>query len=407
MKQIVLFTTVVLAIILAFAVAWQLISIVLLFFVSLVIAATLRTPIDALIQRGFSRTLATSLVYGVLLALIIGLLLIISIALMDELSLLLTDLSTVYTRLQMRWQSGQRLGPLVAARLPPPEQVAQWVTDSDLANLAQGALGFTQNMANLISQLLVALVLSIYWTTDRLRFERLWLSFLPTGQRIEARATWRTLEDGVGAYTRSEMLQSFLAGGLLTGGYWLLGVHYPFLLALVAALAWLIPLVGGLIALLPLAAVAWLNVSPIVFVVSILYTIGILCIMEFVVERRLYPNSRYQRVLVLLVMIALADFYCLIGLLVAPFLATVIQISLNKLIESSTKPEPPTLSESLRVDLQLLQTRLHEVQTQIQGNADEPAAKRLSSLTARLNTLVLETEAIQNDSPRLTTPRAK
>ncbi|MCB0081058.1 MAG: AI-2E family transporter [Caldilineaceae bacterium] len=407
MKQIVLFTTVVLSIILAFAVTWQLISIVLLFLLSLVIAATLRSPIDALIQRGLSRTLSTSIIYGVLLVLIVGMLLIFSIALMDELSQLLTDLSTVYTRLQLTWQNGNRLGPMVAERLPPPEQVAQWVTEGDLANLAQGALGLTQNMANLLSQLMVALVLSIYWTTDRLRFERLWLSFLPTAQRIEARSIWRALEDGVGLYTRSELLQSFLAGGLLTGGYWLLGLHYPFLLALIAALAWLIPLVGGLIALIPLAAVSWLNVNPLLFATAILYTIVVLFVMEFVVERRLYPNNRYQRVLVLLVMIALADVYGLIGLLIAPFLATIIQISLTKLMEASTKPAPATLSDSLRLDLRSLEERLDEVQMLIQDNQGEPTTRRVSSLTERLSRLVQETEAIQNGSPSLLTPRAE
>ncbi|MEZ4710685.1 MAG: AI-2E family transporter [Caldilineaceae bacterium] len=399
MKQVVLFTAIVLAIILAFALAWQLLSIVLLFLLSLVIAATLRSPIEVLIQRGLSRTVAMSIVYGAILTLLAGLLVIISIALMDELSLLLTDISAVYTRLQLSWQSGQNWGPVVASRLPPPEQVAQWLTDNDLANLAQGALGLTQIITNLISQLLLAMVLSIYWTVDRLRFERLWLSLLPTEQRMQARTMWRALEDGVGAYTRSELTQSLLAGGLLTGGYWLLGLHYPFLLALLAALAWLIPLVGGFIALIPLATVALLNVSPLVFIIAALYTIAVLFLMEFVVERRLYANNRYQRVLVLLVMIALADVYGIIGLLIAPFLATIIQIFLTKLVESSTKAAPPPLPESLRGDLHLLQARLDEVRVRIQETDNETAAKRLDNLTNRLSTLVLETEALQSGSP--------
>ena len=66
-------------------------------------------------------------------------------------------------------------------------------------------------------------------------FERLWLSLLPSGQRKQARGILRTIEQDLGAYIRSEVIQSLLAGLLLSLGYWLLGSPYPTLLASVGA----------------------------------------------------------------------------------------------------------------------------------------------------------------------------
>jgi len=400
MKQIVLFTTVVLAVLLAFGVAWQLFSIVLLFLLSLAIAATLRAPIEFFVNRGIGRTLATSIVYIVALSGLLSLLLLIGSSLVNELGLMLTDLADVYTRLQVRWQSGQRLGSVVASRLPPPEQVAQWIADGHLNELMQIGMGATQYLAYSLGQLLLAIVLSIYWTADRLRFERLWLSLLPSQRRIHARNVWRALEDGVGAYTRSELLQSLLAGGLLTLGYWAMGLRYPFLWAFMASLAWLIPLIGSVVGLIPLALVTWMTVGPLDTAIVLLFTIVIFLLMEFVLEPRLYRYDRYQKVLVLLVMIALVDVYGLIGLLLAPFLATAIQLLLSEIATSIADQKKPTkFSQSMQADLLLLHKRLADIQQRteepIADSFDDTAMKRLRNLTERLSTLLHKTDHLR------------
>ena len=83
-------------------------------------------------------------------------------------------------------------------------------------------LGFTQGLGDILSGALII-------------FERLWLSLLPSGQRKQARGILRTIEQDLGAYIRSEVIQSLLAGLLLSLGYWLLGSPYPTLLASVGA----------------------------------------------------------------------------------------------------------------------------------------------------------------------------
>ncbi len=54
--------------------------------------------------------------------------------------------------------------------------------------------------------------------------------------------------------------------------------------------------------------------------------------MEFYLEPRLYTRTRYWRVLVLLIMLAMTDAFGLLGLLASPPLATALQIWINNLL---------------------------------------------------------------------------
>lgn len=393
MKQVIILSATVLGIISVFVIAWQLISIILLFLASLLVAATARAPIETLTERGVPRSLALLIVFGLFSALAVVLVMLIGTALMEEFELMLTDVTEVYKRLQTGWQSGQRLGPLVAARLPSPEQVALWLTQDYLATMIQTTLGVTQNFMAILSQILIALVLSVYWTADRLRFERLWLSLLPSVKRVRARTTWRALEDGVGAYARSELAQVILVGGFLTVGYWALGMRYPFLWALLVALAWLVPFVGGIVAVVPLALVEWITASPSTTIFVILYTIGVLALMELVVERYLYNYSRYQKMLVLVMMIVLVDAYGLIGLIIAPFAATACQILISQFLTAgSTNRSPASTAETMQADISVLRSSLDEVRQLINTNEQASTSKRLNSLVERAGQLISETE---------------
>ncbi|MDQ3247945.1 MAG: AI-2E family transporter, partial [Chloroflexota bacterium] len=183
MRRVATIVAVVLGILTLFAIAWQLRSIVLLFMMSVIIAAIARRPIDRLMNRKVSRSVAILIVYllgiGGLVAIIYG----VSGPLAGELSAISQDIVTEYSKLQSTWQSGSRIGPVVSNRLPSPEQFATFIGSDETAALTQVLLGATQGFFNGLTQFLLALVVSIYWTVDQLRFERLWLSLLPAGGR--------------------------------------------------------------------------------------------------------------------------------------------------------------------------------------------------------------------------------
>ena len=112
-------------------------------------------------------------------------------------------------------------------------------------------------LARPFSQLFAAIILSIYWTIDRLHFERLRQSLLPVNSRVRWRRISREIEDDLGRYIRSEAVQALLAGITLYIGYSLLGMPLLTLLAVFGAISWLIPWLGAGIALIPEGVIAF------------------------------------------------------------------------------------------------------------------------------------------------------
>jgi predicted PurR-regulated permease PerM len=259
------------------------------------------------------------------------------------------------------------------------------VTGSQGQLVLPAVLGFTQGIGGVLSAILVILLLSLYWSINQIHFERLWLSLLPSGQRKQARGIWRTVEPDLGAYIRSEVLQSLLAGLILGLGYWLLGSPYSALLALIGALAWLIPVVGAPLAvILPLLMGMLTSVQLSLF--TGLFTLVVLIAMEIWVEPRLFRRRWINPILTLVILLAMADAFGLLGVLVAPPLSVVIQILWSRLVSRRA-----VLGAAAQVsDLKERQVRVLETIKAM----DEPALPLVSSSMERLTHLIERAEPI-------------
>lgn len=384
MKHLALTITTTLATLAVILIIWQLRSILLLFLFSLIIAATLRSPIEQLIQRGMQRWLAMLLMYGLMVLGLAALLGFLALPLAHELDTLTQDLAQLYERGYGLVQAGAGSDSALLGRLPSTEAVGQLLLESQPAALAKRVLGFTQGFAFLIGQAILGVVLSIYWAADQLHFERLWLSLLAPEQRTRMRDLWYKIEENVGAYIRSEVLQSVIAGGLLTLGFDLMGLTYPFLLAAIGAIAWFIPLVGALFAIPLIALLALLN-GVWLAVAAAVYALLIFVVMEFILEPRLYDRSKYGVILVIVVMMAMVDALGLTGLLLAPPLALTLQIILDELLATPVTPAPVTV-----ITLNDLEKQLAEVRAIV--NTAETQSPRVANMVNRLEQLVQETQ---------------
>ena len=159
---------------------------------------------------------------------------------------------------------------------------------------AQQVLGVSFSIFELAANLLIIAVLSIYWSANQHRFERLWLSLLPIEERIWARELWRRIESEVGRYMASEILQSILAGVLLAVLLRISGFPYPGVVAILAALAWLIPWVGPTLAITAIWFAAFVSFADTTTtavitrgVVGSVLTLAVYLALEFLVQPRL------------------------------------------------------------------------------------------------------------------------
>jgi putative permease len=403
MKRLAWFTLLVLATLTLALIFWEFRVAVVLFSLSLAVAAAVRPLVDRLATRGMPRGLALSVAYVLCFGGLLALVLILSGLLLSDLQQLTRDLTHSYEQLKMQWPTGSPMQQVVASKLPAASDLSKAISGPQGGIVLQAVLGLTMSSLDLLGQLLIVLVLSIYWSADQEHFKRLWLSLLPLQARGRARDVWQNIEVGFGSYLRSQAIQSVLAVVLLSLGYQAMGLPYPIALALIGAIGWLIPWVGVLVAVIPAAWVG-LSISPMLGLAAAALTIGVLAFLEFVVEPRLFKRERFSSLLAVIVLLVLSDEYGLIGILVAPPVAVAIQIVAGQMWRATTRAlvAPPANPIVSTQPIGMLQTRLALVHMQL---AAQPESRReLNNLADRLEQLI---ERAAQEEPRPTEAEAR
>ena len=330
-KQLVRCGVAVMITLLALIVLWQFHVAIIYVLISLTLAAALRPLANRLIGQGIFVRVAWILLYLVALGGLGCLLFLAGQTAIYEIQQVAHSMSIQDAWRLPTWLAGSSfLQPLVA-RLPPPSQLFEAITSSQGQLVLPALLGFTQGLGGDVGSVLVILFLSIYWSLNQIHFEQLWLSLLPTGRRKPARGIWRAIEAETGAYIRGQVMQSLLSGLLLGLGYWLLGSPYPALLALEGALACLIPVVGIALVVIPVLLVGLLT-SVQLGLMTALYALVILISLEIWVRPRLFNRSWENPILTVVLLIALADAFGIVGMMLAPPLSVICQILWSHLV---------------------------------------------------------------------------
>jgi predicted PurR-regulated permease PerM len=382
MIRLIRYTVVVLATLMVLLLIWQFISAIILFLLSLAVAAALRPLINSITGRYVPKRIALGIVYFLLTAAILSSVWMIGTPLLEEVQLASDDFIANYERAKTDWpEEGTAFQQALAEQLPPSADLYGVLTSEQGIPALAGLFGIAQNFFSTLGQIALILVLSLYWGADQFRFERLALSLLPEEHHPRALHIWRSMETGVGEYIRSELVQSVLAGLLLWLGYSVLGIRYPILLALWGAIVRLIPWFGSLIAVLP-ALLIGIGVSSTVGILATLYTIGIMLTLTFIIEPRFFPRYKYSSLLIVLFVVALAETIGFIGVVLAPPLAVAVQILFQHLY-----PLPELTASEVSQEMTDIRTRLLELRRRVQNSRRRESIR----LVERLQRLVRRT----------------
>ena len=132
---------------------------------------------------------------------------------------------------------------------------------------------------------------------------------------------------------------------------------------MIAALCWLLPWLGAVIALMALAladlpalVLNWPN-SLIPLAMAALFTVLVFAILETCVEPRLFNRRRYNSLFIVLAVIALAETFGILGLLLGPMVAVAIQAALEHLERERIAAQRPA------ADLAGLEARIAELRS--------------------------------------------
>ncbi|HEY0607199.1 MAG TPA: AI-2E family transporter [Herpetosiphonaceae bacterium] len=392
-KRIAGYTALVLTTLMLGYLTYRLSEVVLLFVLSIIVAAALRAPMIWLQRRRVPRGIAILLLYLLIIAVIGAIVVLMGQLLLDELRVAGERFPRRYDELLTQWeQSNQQWQQTIAGNLPHTNVLIDSVGQQGPQQVGYQVAGLTYGIANSIISLVAILTLTFYWLIDEDRFVRLWLMLLQVQHRTVARHTWQDVERRVGTFVRSESLQFVLTLVVLWLGFDALGVRYPVTWALYGALVQLIPWVGIPLTLLPAIPMFWTD-PPVVAVgaVALILVVGIF--MDRVVEPWAGVQGIVHPIVSVVALMIMGEAAGILGMIVALPLAATVQSILSQLVQAGTAPRTATSTQAMYStqiqDLRARLLRLHE-------DVPEQPERRLAieGMFQRLNTLLDKTEQV-------------
>lgn len=233
------------------------------------------------------RGLAVLLVYIVTLLVVFQGLVLLLGPLITQLRDYVTDLPRLFAALE------STLAELDAAyrALALPPAVRQYI-DAALVDLGQGAgridfgslLPIARTLLGTVAGFFGFLIIPVwafYILRDRIRLAAQFDAALPAAWRSDVRAILDIVERVVGRWVRAQILLGLIVGGATYLGLLVLGnlvdprfLQFAVLLAVIAGLLELLPIIGPIIAMLPTLLVAFTTADPVLSLLSVvlLYT---------------------------------------------------------------------------------------------------------------------------------------
>jgi predicted PurR-regulated permease PerM len=248
-------------------VALYLIRDVLLLFLVAVLLATAIEPLVFRLRRGpFSRGQGVLIVYsGIMLVIAAIGALIIPIVLAE-----MGGFSETYPRAldQIRTLvygiEPEVLGPAAE------EAVAQAAAPPAPADKGSTALAVGTSLAEGAFAALTVFMVAYYWLTERVQIKRAFTSVFPRDHRVTVGKVWNEVEEVLGGWVRGQLILMLSIGVAAAIGYTLLGVKHALVLALLAGLLEIVPILGPYLGAIPAILVAltqdvWLAVYVALF----------------------------------------------------------------------------------------------------------------------------------------------
>ncbi len=221
-----------------------------LLFAAIVIAAALE-PAVSWMDRWLPRGLAAVLIY-LLAAVLVGAIL------WWVLPILYTQAMQAFDELLEMIEQARRV---LDRRLPfMSDQVINSIQSAALG-LSSALLGLPMLIVSATLEIILVIVLSIYWVVASPALHEFFLSLVPSSRREGARSAVEEMGETMGGFVRATLIDGLIVGVLTYFGMLLLDLRFPLVLALVAGFAELIPMVGPLLGAIPAVLLAFLDGS--------------------------------------------------------------------------------------------------------------------------------------------------
>jgi len=245
-------------------------TLLLLFLLVFILAAVLNPVVVWLNRRGWPRIFGSIAVIGLIITLVVVVGSLAVPPLLNELGSFFGNLDEKEARLVQYYNDLSARYPQLAAQLPPPNQLIQFLTPRLTSLLGQ--LGrYTINLLVGLVSLVIMLVLVLFTLAHPTPLVTGLLSAAPERYRDRTATTLRRILEQLKNWATGSLVLGIIIGAMTGVGLWGLGkltghpIPYILLFSVIAGLGELIPNIGPVLSAIPPAIVA-LTIDPILAV---------------------------------------------------------------------------------------------------------------------------------------------
>jgi predicted PurR-regulated permease PerM len=351
----------ILAAIVAGLVLWMARDSIRPFILGLLFVYLLDPPVRWLVRRGLRRTIAILVVYVVGIIAVVEFLALTLTPLVNELLRFIEDFPTLAAQLE---EQLQRLGEFYQ-RLEIPVEIRDWI-DSVIAGIGQGGGGGGADLSflmplitgagSLLGALFAYFILPVwvaYLLKDKASLVATFDRALPETWRFDTWAVIKTVERDFGQWVRGQIILGFVVGIATFVGLIVLSQFFPVfgryavLLAVIAGLFELVPIIGPIISAVPAVLLA-ATAGP----AAVLAALGLYFLVQQVENNLLVPQIQGDAVklhpaAVVFAIIVGGSLAGLLGAILALPVTAAFRDVVRYLFRRLTPEEPDALAASL------------------------------------------------------------
>jgi predicted PurR-regulated permease PerM len=336
-NQVIFATIFVVCVFLIFWLLYRLQTVLLLFFVAIVLGTAIRPAVEWLYRRGVSRTNGVILVYVLIAGLFTAFLALILPLLAEQTTQLSQNLPEFYVTVRS-WllNSDYRLLRIISARLPT--QLGLFLNTSQTTEQVLDQVTRTILYVNLLIKgvlsTLAIFLLAYYWNQEGQTVIRTMLRLIPSQRKKEFLEFIDHVETKMGAYIRGQVILCSIIGLLAFLAYILIGLPSALALGIFAGAMEIIPVFGPAIGAVPAILVA-LSIGPLPALWVVIATVLIQGSENmYLLPRVMNKSMGVNPIIVLLSMVAFGSVFGVAGVLLALPLAAILQFVINRIVTS-------------------------------------------------------------------------
>ena len=243
-------------------------DILLIIFVSVIIAAAMNGPVSWLQNHKIHRILGVLFVYLIFLLLAILVITIISPMLTEQIKQLANYFPELVEKVNIgfqEWWGKYRTDVNIQSFLDNFSNKLNQATSSIFGTIV-GLFGGLFSFG-------IVLVISFYLAVQEKGVKRFFVSMTPSEHQHYVSDLINRIQIRIGGWLRGQLFLMLIIGSLTFIGLYFLGVKYALTLALIAGILELIPYIGPFIALVPAAILAFVQSPMLALLVIILYVV--------------------------------------------------------------------------------------------------------------------------------------